>query len=651
MRCRFNPIVGRRPHRAASYPGAASVLVRALRARAGGRAARLSLAALVGAAIASSGQALADVPDDYASNLALIRGATTRNTNHDASPWRSTRQEALSLSNHLGPRSDYLTREVSGPPYWPGKEQPGGGGNSERAFPDASGGQFRIACEFSHFAYDDPVDAWGEPGGSHLQMFFGNTDVNAFSTYERLTNSGSSTCNGQEINRTAYWMPALFDGQGNVRIPMRAIVYYKGYGIANGTSVVYPPGAVIVARENLHAVPRSEGGVQGIEEAFQCSDQFRGGRSPQSNAMPNCPGGGFGGTGFFKTIELHVKFPNCWNGEDASNPDNWRVGLVGDWYTSNCQGWVTTPNIEYIVQYQVDAGESTGDWYLASDVNRETLEIDGVRGASLDGSWWGGWREDVNQTWLDECANFRIPGVPTGCGFGYLSDNGPDGNNPDPGPALRFRPQYDAPQNGAPKVAAATLHEQLCPDGQRLQSSEEAAWCIRADTPTTEPEPPVDPEPPVEPPVSELPPGRGLRGEYHEGRFFGNVVGTRLDGPLNLDLNRRLPPGSGLDDPNDVSVQWRGFLVPDATETLTLWTRSDDGVRVYVDGEKVIDNWTDHAPTLDRAQVRLEAGRAHAIAVQYYQRRGGSVLELGWQREGERRRLIPRRYLYADYPL
>ena len=603
-----------------------------------------AIAVALGAATAialSTPTNAADVPDDYASNLELIRGATTRNANHDGSPWRDTRQSDLSLPNHLGPRSDYLPREVSGPPYWPGKEQPGGGGNPERAYPNEGGGQFRIACEFSHFAYDDPIVAPGKPGGSHLHMFWGNTDANAYSTYDTLVNSGSSTCNGQEINRTAYWMPALFDGKGNVRIPMRAIVYYKGYGLANGRSQVYPPGAAIIAKENLHAVPPEEGGVQGFEQAYQCADQFRGGRRPQSNTMPNCPGGGFGGSGFFKTIELHVKFPNCWNGQDPSDPDNWTTSLAGSWYFSQCQDWVTTPNIEYIVQYQVDAGENTADWYLASDVNRETLEIDKPRGSSLHADWWGGWREDVNRTWLDECANFEIPGVPTGCGFGYLSDNGPDGNDPKPGPALKFRPQYDAPQNGAPKVAAATLYEQLCPGGQRMESPEEAAWCTRGDTPVTEPEPPV----------SELPPGKGLRGEYHEGRFFGSKVGERLDGPLNIDLNRRLPAGSGLDDPDDVSVRWRGFLVPDTSETLTLWTRSDDGVRVYIDGEKVIDNWTDHAPTIDRARVTLEAGRAHAIAVQYYQGRGGSMLKLGWQRDGDRRRLIPRRYLYADYPL
>ena len=213
-----------------------------------------------------------------------------------------------------------VERADVGPPFWPGKEHPGG--TPELSFPDVEGGQFRIACEFSHFAYDDPIVAPGEPGGSHLHMFFGNTDANAYSAYDMLANSGSSTCNGQEINRTAYWVPALFDANGDVRIPMRAIVYYKGYGLANGASEVYPPGAAIIVKPNLHAVPDTEGGVAPYEKAINCSDQIRWPREPASNAMPTCSGGD--GTGFFRTIEPHVKFPNCWNRQNPSNPGSWR---------------------------------------------------------------------------------------------------------------------------------------------------------------------------------------------------------------------------------------------------------------------------------------------------------------------------------------
>ena len=88
-------------------------------------------------------------------------------------------------------------------------------------------GQFRAACQYSHFAYDDPIIFPGEPGRSHLHMFFGNTEADAYSTVDSLLRSGGGTCSGFELNRSAYWTPALLDGKGNAVVPERIILYYK----------------------------------------------------------------------------------------------------------------------------------------------------------------------------------------------------------------------------------------------------------------------------------------------------------------------------------------------------------------------------------------------------------------------------------------
>ena len=88
-------------------------------------------------------------------------------------------------------------------------------------------GQFRVACQYSHFAYDDPIVFPGQPGRSHLHMFFGNTAVDADTTAAELLNHGGGTCNGFELNRSAYWVPALLDGKGHVVVPEKIILYYK----------------------------------------------------------------------------------------------------------------------------------------------------------------------------------------------------------------------------------------------------------------------------------------------------------------------------------------------------------------------------------------------------------------------------------------
>ncbi len=55
-------------------------------------------------------------------------------------------------------------------------------------------------------------------------------------------------------------------------------------------------------------------------------------------------------------------------------------------------------------------------------------------------------------------------------------------------------------------------------------------------------------------------------------------------------------------------------------------TVSDDGVRVFVDGQAVIDNWTWHGPTEDRAEVDLAKGK-HAIRVEHFEIDGYATLE------------------------
>ena len=50
--------------------------------------------------------------------------------------------------------------------------------------------------------------------------------------------------------------------------------------------------------------------------------------------------------------------------------------------------------------------------------------------------------------------------------------------------------------------------------------------------------------------------------------------------------------------------------------TYTLRSISDDGIRVYVDGERLIDNWTPHGSEVDNVEIR--PGR-HELRVEYYQ--------------------------------
>jgi hypothetical protein len=404
---------------------------------------------------------------NYQQNLAMIKNGTVRNRNLDSSPYRNTPMASLPTGDSsplLGPRSDYL-----GNP----------GGNPEVAFPAKNVGTFRTACEFSHFAYDDPLVYPNKPGASHLHMFWGNTDVNAYSTYDTLKDSGSSTCNGMELNRTGYWAPAMFDAQGNVRIPERIIIYYKGYGLAQGNSEVYPPKAAMVVDDIVHRTPDANGGTSEVN--FLCTDQYRSlPREPAGATIPVCQSKNQYGN--YSVLEMHVKFPNCWNGLDAANPKNWVLARYGSWFYSNCvaDGNKTFPNVHYLIAYPLEPGETTAGWYLSYDVNPQTRQVDKTRGSSIHADWWGGWHPDINKEWIDNCVNLKKDfngdgqdDVDHSCGFGYLSDGGPDDNNPYPGRALKYRQQYTGPI----KVAASTLYRELCPGGSAISTATAAAYC------------------------------------------------------------------------------------------------------------------------------------------------------------------------------
>ena len=62
---------------------------------------------------------------------------------------------------------------------------------------------------------------------------------------------------------------------------------------------------------------------------------------------------------------------------------------------------------------------------------------------------------------------------------------------------------------------------------------------------------------------------------------------------------------------------------------------ADDGVRLYVDGVRVIDRWIDQAPTTYRATLPLDGG-PHKVVMEYYENGGGAVARLSYTAVGDR---------------
>src|SRR5262249_9631783 len=97
------------------------------------------------------------------------------------------------------------------------------------------------------------------------------------------------------------------------------------------------------------------------------------------------------------------------------------------------------------------------------------------------------------------------------------------------------------------------------------------------------------------------------------------------------------------------SARWTGQVQAVESGTYTLRTWSDDGVRLWVNGQLVINNWTDHAPTYDTGTITLQAGQRYAITLEYYERSGGAVVQLEWMRPGQGAfALVPQANLFSS---
>jgi hypothetical protein len=83
---------------------------------------------------------------------------------------------------------------------------------------------------------------------------------------------------------------------------------------------------------------------------------------------------------------------------------------------------------------------------------------------------------------------------------------------------------------------------------------------------------------------------------------------------------------------DNFSARWIGIFYFDAGDWL-FRTRTDDGVRVYIDGIRLIDAWNDGYKEPSNRFNRLGAGN-HTITIEYYERGGAAFNRVWWWRDG-----------------
>lgn len=116
-------------------------------------------------------------------------------------------------------------------------------------------------------------------------------------------------------------------------------------------------------------------------------------------------------------------------------------------------------------------------------------------------------------------------------------------------------------------------------------------------------------------------------GCYYEGLGFNKLILSRTDTAIDFTWNDGSPDPTVPKD--NFSAKWEGsFYFNQGNYTFTV--TADDGVRLYLDNQLVIDQWKDQPATTNSVSRSFPAGN-HNVRMEYYEAAGGAVAKLGWK--------------------
>jgi hypothetical protein len=140
-----------------------------------------------------------------------------------------------------------------------------------------------------------------------------------------------------------------------------------------------------------------------------------------------------------------------------------------------------------------------------------------------------------------------------------------------------------------------------------------------------------------------LAPGIGVRGEYFDAPDFTNRILVRRDPSINFAWGTGAPVPTI--EPESFSIRWTGRVFVPVSGTYTFIRESDDGVRLWVNGQLLIDAWTAKTST-SQATIPLEAGRLYDVTLEYFENNNAATVKLSWIPPGGKREIIPEKFLF-----
>lgn len=295
--------------------------------------------------------------------------------------------------------------------------------------PNSWRGIFRINCDFSHSDYDDPIVFPGMDGAAHLHRFYGNFLLDETTTLTSLFTTGESSCQGNELNRSAYWIPALIAPSYNLDTGERLTdsngdpawkavpavvgnddvaheIFYYSAGVDELETIEPIPLGLRMIAGDGGAGPSAQQDTGIVRWHCQSWESTDAGNPRWSTSIPECLAP--------DRLRMDIFFPSCWDGENLDSDDH-KSHLSYPTVTSGFPNGTFCPATHPVPIMRVSfhyawgvtpefydpATRTSKGWRIASD----TYDVDegNPGGMSLHGDWFNAWHPEALEAILTEC--------------------------------------------------------------------------------------------------------------------------------------------------------------------------------------------------------------------------------------------------------
>lgn len=139
--------------------------------------------------------------------------------------------------------------------------------------------------------------------------------------------------------------------------------------------------------------------------------------------------------------------------------------------------------------------------------------------------------------------------------------------------------------------------------------------------------------------------GDGLAVTYYDNPDFTGVTVTEINATINFDWGLN-PPVFGI-GPDEFSARWVGYVEPEFTEIYTFYVHADDGIRLWVNDQLLIDHW--EAGTGEwSGSIDLTANIRYRLKLEYFESFDSALISLSWSSLSVLKSVIPQNRLYSS---